>query len=158
MVHPTRRQVAFSLALAVLAPGAARAQGALPRMRVTKDPNCGCCQGWVDYLKGEGFTVEVVANADMTPLKKRLGVPAALQSCHTAEIGGYVIEGHVPAAPIKRLLRERPAARGLAVAGMPDSSPGMDVSGATDAYDVTLFGPSGQRRYARYRGRKEIKG
>jgi hypothetical protein len=79
-----------------------------------------------------------------------------LQSCHSADIGGYVVEGHVPADAIRRLLTERPQATGLAVAGMPSSAPGMDVPGAYDIYDVTLFGPSVQRRYAHYQGLREI--
>jgi hypothetical protein len=138
-------------------PALARAATALPVMKVTKDPNCGCCAGWVDYLRENGFRIEVAESADLQPLKQRLGVPDALQSCHTAEIGGYVIEGHVPSEPIRRLLTERPQAIGLAVPGMPASSPGMDVPGSNDAYDVVLFARGTQRRYARYRGRSAIK-
>lgn len=145
---------------APLLAGNARAQGtsqgSLPAMTVTKDPNCGCCGGWVDYMRQAGFTVDVVETADLNPIKTRLGVPEDLASCHTAEIGGYVIEGHVPHPAIRKLLAEKPRAIGLAVPGMPQSSPGMDVPGATDSYDVILFGASGQKRFARYRGRQEI--
>lgn len=155
MPEMTRR----SFAAAVLLPfavGVATAQTALPNMTVNKDPNCGCCDGWVRHLRANGFSVDVIETADLVPLKTRLGVPEALQSCHTAEIGGYVIEGHVPAATIRRLLKEKPRATGLAVPGMPASAPGMDVPGATDVYEVTLFDAAAQRRYARYQGLREI--
>jgi len=151
-----RRTFAIGAALLPLLAGSGRAQGALPVITVHKDPNCGCCGAWVDYLKQNGFSANVVETSNLDKIRARLGVPAALRSCHTAEIGGYVIEGHVPAGPIKRLLAERPQAIGLAVAGMPDSSPGMDVPGAKDSYDVTLFGKAGQKRYARFQGRREI--
>lgn len=156
MKHLTRRTFAAAVALLPFAASAARAQTALPKITVNKDPNCGCCEGWVKHLRADGFSVDVIETADLVPIKIRLGVPEALQSCHTAEIGGYVIEGHVPAATIRRLLMEKPQAIGLAVPGMPASAPGMDVSGATDIYEVTLFGASGQKRYARYQGVREI--
>jgi hypothetical protein len=92
----------------------------------------------------------------MDRVKADHGVPAALQSCHTAKIGGYVIEGHVPADAVQRLLADKPRALGLAVPGMPASAPGMDVPGAADVYEVVLFGAPGQSRYARYRGRQMI--
>ncbi|MCF8476767.1 MAG: DUF411 domain-containing protein [Pseudolabrys sp.] len=152
----TRRGFSIGLMAAPFLAGTAWAQAILPAMTVTKDPNCGCCGGWVEYVRNAGFAVDVVETADLNPVKTRLGVPADLASCHTAEIGGYVIEGHVPHPAIRRLLAEKPRAIGLAVPGMPQSSPGMDVPGATDSYDVILFGPAGQRRFARYRGRREI--
>jgi hypothetical protein len=128
----------------------------LPKMVVTKDPNCGCCTGWVKHVQAAGFNVAVVESPEVNRLKTRLGVPEALASCHTAEIGGYVIEGHVPPAAIKRLLAEKPDGRGLAVPGMPVGSPGMEVEGVEpDTYEVVLFGPSGQRTYARYTGSRE---
>ena len=89
-------------------------------------------------------------------VKKRYGVPDDLASCHTAEVGGYVLEGHVPAAEVKRLLAERPQARGLAVPGMPMGSPGMEMDGRTETYEVILFGPSGRRTYARYYGARPL--
>jgi hypothetical protein len=126
---------------------------ALPKAVVTKDPNCGCCGGWVEHLKAAGFPVEVTEVADVNGIKVRLGVPQALAACHTAEVGGYVIEGHVPAPAIKRLLSERPAAKGLAVPGMPVGSPGMEIDGAEpETYEVILFGLAGQRVFGRYRG------
>ncbi|MBA1158846.1 DUF411 domain-containing protein [Microvirga mediterraneensis] len=138
---------------AALAAGRAFAQAGLPKVVVTKDPNCGCCGGWVDHLKAAGFPVEVVTTPQVNRVKVRLGVPDDLASCHTAEVGGYVIEGHVPADAIKRLLAEKPQAKGLAVPGMPVGSPGMEVTGvANDTYDVVLFGSSGQKTFARYEG------
>ena len=151
-----RRHLAAGLALLPLLAMPCRAQTALPKMTVAKDASCSCCGSWAQYLRANGFAVDVVETANMDRIKADLGVPAALQSCHTAEIGGYVIEGHVPADMIRRLLAEKPQAIGLAVAGMPSSAPGMDVPGASDIYDVTLFGALLQKRYARYRGRRAV--
>jgi hypothetical protein len=113
---------------------------ATPRITVFKDPNCRCCNGWIDHLKKNGFEVDVkqVSIAELRQLKTRHGVASELQTCHTATVEGYVIEGHVPAADIKRLLRERPKAAGLAVPGMPIGSPGME-GGKQEAYSVLLF-------------------
>jgi hypothetical protein len=128
----------------------------LPKVAVTKDPNCGCCGGWVEHLKQAGFPVEVTETTEVNRVKVRLGVPQALAACHTAEVDGYVIEGHVPAPAIKRLLSERPQAKGLAVPGMPIGSPGMEVEGSEpEVYPVILFGPAGQRTFARFRGAQE---
>ena len=105
----TRRGFCLGLVLA----GAARARAAdLPRMVVTKDPSCGCCRAWTEHVRAAGFPIEVVESASVGRLKARLGVPQDLAGCHTAEVGGYVVEGHVPAAAIRRLLEERPAATG----------------------------------------------
>jgi hypothetical protein len=120
---------------------------------VTKDPNCGCCGGWVEHMKAAGFPMEVVTTPQVNRVKVRLGVPDDLASCHTAEVGGYVIEGHVPADAIKRLLGEKPQAKGLAVPGMPVGSPGMEVAGVeNDTYEVILFGLSSRKTFARYEG------
>ncbi|MDR5653969.1 DUF411 domain-containing protein [Ruixingdingia sedimenti] len=128
----------------------------LPLVNVTKDPSCGCCDGWAAHLKAAGFPVRVVESADMGSLKQRLGVPEDLASCHTADVGGYVIEGHVPAAAIRRLLAERPEAKGLAVPGMPAGSPGMDFLGvAPEPYEAFLFGPT-TRSFGRFLGPREI--
>jgi hypothetical protein len=133
-----------------------RAGESLPKVAVTKDPSCGCCGGWVEHLKQADFPVEVTDAADVNRVKVRLGVPQALAACHTAEVDGYVIEGHVPAPAIKRLLSERPQAKGLAVPGMPIGSPGMEVEGSEpEVYPVVLFGPAGQRIFARFRGAEE---
>lgn len=114
---------------------------------VWKAASCGCCAGWVDHMRKAGFAVTVHEVDDVDPVKARLGVPDQFQSCHTAEVGGYVLEGHVPADSVARLLRERPAAKGLAVPGMPQGSPGMET-GVKESYQVVLFGtPDGARVY-----------
>jgi hypothetical protein len=158
-----KKELALSrraLLLGAAAFGLPRPAGAaetLPKMVVTRDPNCGCCGNWVEHVKAAGFPVEVVEVADVTPLKTKLGVPDALASCHTAEVGGYVLEGHVPAKAIKRLLAEKPKVTGLAVAGMPVGSPGMEVPGqAPDTYDVVVFSAGRQNVFARYRGAQPI--
>lgn len=158
--HWTRRALVLGVAQIAGALSLSQISGAtdaLPRMIVTRDPNCGCCGAWVANVKAAGFPIEVVEAADLAPLKAKLGVPEKLASCHTAEVGGYVIEGHVPADAIKRLLTQRPPATGLAVAGMPIGSPGMEVPGTPpETYDIVLFAPGGQRVFARYRGPQEI--
>lgn len=153
----TRRSVVTAFCAAPLAGTSLRswAQGS-PKIVVTKDPTCGCCGGWVDHLRASGFTAEVIESPEINRVKVRLGVPQDLASCHTAEIEGYVIEGHVPAPAIRRLLAERPLAKGLAVPGMPVGSPGMEVEGSQpETYSVILFGPAGQRTFARFRGAVE---
>jgi len=128
-----------------------------PAITVTKDPNCGCCDGWADHLKANGFAVNIIEDPQINRVKARLGVPAALASCHTAEIEGYVIEGHVPASAIRRLLALRPKARGLAVPGMPVGSPGMEIEGTPpEIYAVIAFGPGGQTVFARFKGTDEL--
>ena len=125
---------------------------AAPPVTVYKDPGCGCCGAWVDYMKANGFSVTVHDVRDMTPHKQKLGVPERLASCHTAVIDGYTIEGHVPVADIRRLLAERPKARGLAVPGMPQGSPGMET-GKLDPYDVLLFHTGGKASVYRSYGK-----
>ena len=160
MTIATRRAVlagALPVAAALVLPRYARAAETLPRMTVNRDPACGCCGGWVAHVKAAGFPIDEIESADLAPLKTKLGVPVELSSCHTAEIGGYVIEGHVPADAIKRLLAERPQAKGLAVGGMPIGSPGMEVEGTPpETYDVVLFSADAQRVFARYRGAQAI--
>ena len=145
-----RRQL-LGAALTAIA-GAATAQTTLtnkpPLLQVWKDPNCGCCGDWVKHLQSNGFLVQVIDTGNVAA-RKRLGMPDALGSCHTARVGGYVIEGHVPAADILRLLREKPDALGLAVPGMPIGSPGMDgpeYKGRRDPYDVLLVSRGGATR------------
>ncbi len=126
---------------------------------VTKDPSCGCCTAWADHLKANGFAVKIVEDPQINRMKARLGVPSDLASCHTAEVEGYVIEGHVPASAIRRLLAQRPKAKGLAVPGMPVGSPGMEVPGtAPEIYAVMMFGPEGNKVFARYKGADEVPG
>ena len=154
----TRRTVLAGLTASVVAgyPNHPRAQS-LPKVVVTKDPSCGCCSGWADHIRTAGFPVEIKETSEVNRLKVRLGVPQELASCHTAEVGGYVVEGHVPADAIKRLLAEKPQAKGLAVPGMPVGSPGMEVEGAApDTYEVLLFSPLGQMTFARYRGNQAL--
>ena len=126
-----------------------------PALEVWKDPNCGCCQLWVEHLQDHGFEVKV-HDVGNTAVRKRLGLPERLGSCHTATVAGYVIEGHVPAADILRLLRQKPQALGLAVPGMPIGSPGMDgevYKGRRDAYEVLLVQRDGSTRtFTRYPG------
>jgi hypothetical protein len=114
-------------------------------MVVTKNASCGCCGAWVDRMRGAGFRVEVHDVDDLGPIKTRLGVPAGKGSCHTAEIGGYFVEGHVPAEDIKRLLAEKPRAKGLVLQGMPLGSPGMEVpDGTVQPYTVELIDLRGE--------------
>ena len=119
---------------------------------VYKDPSCGCCTKWVDHLRANGFAPEVHDRSDMDALKDSLGVPAKLRSCHTAIVETYVIEGHVPAVDVKRLLSSKPAKTvGVAVPGMPAGSPGMEVGTRVDRYDVIAFAPGGGTRvFARH--------
>jgi Cu/Ag efflux protein CusF len=128
-------------------------------VQVWKDPNCGCCHLWVEHLQASGFKVEV-RDVGNTAARKRLGMPEQLGSCHTATVGGYVIEGHVPAADIHRLLKERPVALGLSVPGMPIGSPGMDgpeYKGRKDAYDVLLVQKDGSSKsFQRYPGQARM--
>lgn len=126
-------------------PNASPVDNALPLVTVHKSRYCGCCTKWVEHMRAEGFQVRVVETEDMGPVKQRVGIPPAKGSCHTAEVGGYFVEGHVPAADVKRLLAERPKARGLTVPGMPAGSPGMETPGGrVQPYTVELIGPEGK--------------
>ena len=146
-MSPARR-ILFAFAAFSGAIGAAHA--ANPTM--FRDAGCGCCLKWLEQVKASfGQRVEVVNAADMTAVKDKQGVPETLRSCHTVLVGGYVIEGHVPAKEIARLLREKPkGVKGLAVGGMPTGSPGMEHGDHREAYQVMSFGPGGQRVYASY--------
>lgn len=153
-----RRAVLAGLAAVPLAsaPLVARASE-LPLVTVHRDPSCGCCGAWVDHIEAAGFPVRVIETSDLDAEKRRLGVPAELASCHTAEVAGYVVEGHVPAPALRRLLSERPAATGLAVPGMPIGSPGMEIPGAPpERYAVVLFGPAGRTSFGDFLGAAEI--
>ncbi|MDX5363351.1 MAG: DUF411 domain-containing protein [Pseudazoarcus pumilus] len=111
---------------------------------VYKDPNCGCCGKWADHLRDNGFQVREVATRDMALVKSEAGVPKALGSCHTALVGGYVVEGHVPAADVRRLLAEKPKLVGLSAPGMPLGSPGMEGPYPAERYDVVGFDAQGK--------------
>jgi hypothetical protein len=123
---------------AAAAQPAVAAAGAVA-MVVYKDPSCGCCRQWVAHAAANGFAVTTQDVADVAPIKAKYGVPPALHSCHTAIVGDYAIEGHVPADLVAKLLRERPALAGLAVPGMVTGSPGMEMGDRRDPYDVVSF-------------------
>lgn len=112
---------------------------------VYKTPTCGCCGRWVDHMKANGFTATVKDTADLAPIKQRLGVPASMVSCHTTVVNGYVVEGHVPAEAVRKLLKERPAIVGIAAPGMPAGSPGMEGP-VKQRFDVVTFDRSGHSR------------
>ncbi|WP_116475789.1 DUF411 domain-containing protein [Zobellella maritima] len=121
------------------------------QMTVYKSESCGCCQGWVEHMTTEGFELEVINSDNLAPIKAGAGVTPGLASCHTALIDGYVIEGHVPAADVRRLLEQRPAVKGLTIPGMPQSAPGMDMPGIP--YEVLSFGEGDQTAvFSRYPG------
>ena len=152
MHHTTRRQWMTAIA-------AAAACAALPAwatsnataVEVWKDPSCGCCQDWIEHMQANGFTV-AVHDTGNTAVRARLGLAARYGSCHTALVGGYVLEGHVHADDVRRLLREKPEALGLAVPGMPVGSPGMDgavYGGRRDRYDTLLVLRDGTSRVFR---------
>lgn len=128
------------------------ARKALLPIDVHRSPTCGCCMKWVAHLRDAGFDVRVHEHDDMQAIKQRLGVPESARSCHTAEVGGYFVEGHVPAGDIQRLLSDKPVARGIAVPGMPLGSPGMEVpDGTVQPYEVQLIGRnSAAQPYARH--------
>ena len=116
-----------------------------PIVAVVKDPGCGCCSKWIEHLEKAGFRTTVTESREIDAFKDSKGVPKSARSCHTGTVGGYVIEGHVPAADVRRLLKERPNVAGLAVPGMPSGSPGMeDPSGRTSPYDVLAFDKAGK--------------
>lgn len=123
----------------------AQAAGAPQSMTVFKSPTCGCCTAWIEHVEKAGFKCTVRDFADLTEVKRTFGIPRALESCHTAQIGSYVVEGHVPADLILKMLREKPAGRGLAVPGMPIGSPGME-GGTPERYQVLFLNKDGTTR------------
>lgn len=129
------KEAGTALVALFLLSGVASAAG----LTVTKTPWCGCCTGWIDHMKAAGFDVTVHEEEDLTAIKAKMGIAPKHQSCHTGEIEGYAIEGHVPAEDVARLLKERPDARGLSVPGMPVGSPGMEMGSRHDAYEVLLI-------------------
>lgn len=153
----TRRTMMLGAAAAALSFGMALSAAPLsawaaaePPVEVWKAAGCECCDGWVRHMRAAGFAVTVHTVDDVAPVKRSAGVPDALGSCHTALVDGYVVEGHVPAADVKRLLAERPQARGLSVPGMPQDAPGMD-GGTGQPYQVVLFGgAAGPQVFARH--------
>jgi hypothetical protein len=150
--YPVAPRVAIMLRrLVLLLFALASAPAFAAEVVVYKDANCGCCKKWISHLEANGFTVKAHDIKDLVARKTAQGVPPTLYSCHTAKVNGYTIEGHVPAADIRRLLKERPKVRGLAVPGMPVGSPGMEQGGHKDRYDVLTFDKQGKTGvYARY--------
>ena len=140
-------RVGTGVAAFIVAPAVARASTltAARPMTVYKSPTCGCCRRWVDLARGAGYTMTVHDTDDVESIKRRLKIPESLWSCHTAIVGGYHIEGHVPLDLVAKLLREKPKGSGLAVPGMPAGSPGMEIPGKKDRYDVLLFRPGGRQ-------------
>ncbi len=144
MTLTRRAMMACTASFAASVPVMGTAQGG-PAIHVLKDPNCGCCTAWIGILRDDGFTVTTERSYGTLLIRHKLdnGIPQKMTSCHTGEIEGYMIEGHVPAADIRRLLAERPDAVGLAVPGMPYGSPGMGPEDRREAYDVFLIRKDG---------------
>ncbi len=143
-----RNGIVLAAGLAVAGGGAAWLLGSRTAeatdIVVYKDPNCGCCRKWVDHMRDNGYSVEARNTRDLPAIKAEQGVPRQAQSCHTAIVGGYFVEGHVPAADVQRLLKERPDIRGLSAPGMPIGSPGMEVPGKpAQAYQVLAIAHDG---------------
>lgn len=133
------------LAAAITLIGGMATAGAAEVVTVYKSPTCGCCTKWMEHLKQNGFQVQAREVADVSQARRLLGMPEQYGSCHSAKVGPYLVEGHVPAADIKRLLRDKPEALGLAVPGMPAGSPGME-SKHPERYDTLLIGKDGNKR------------
>jgi hypothetical protein len=146
----TRKALSFLAAIPLVLVSPMQAAG--PEVKVYKTRTCGCCGKWVDHLKANGFQATVTDVPSTAEYRQKYGVPEKLQSCHTAVVAGYTIEGHVPAADIQKLLKQRPKAKGLAVPGMPLGSPGME-STRREAYSVLLFqADGGASVFTRYPG------
>lgn len=144
MTPSNSRRVSAALVAALAMAGIGlTAQTSAPTVVVYKTPTCGCCQKWVEHLQASGLTVMSHNREDLSPVRAQHGVPAALTSCHTALIGSYVVEGHVPASDVKRLLAEKPAIKGIAVPGMPLGSPGME-SPNPQKFDTLAFTADGR--------------
>lgn len=126
-------------------------QATLPEVVVYKSQYCGCCGGWVEHMEANGFNVVTRNTEDMAAVKERLGVRPEHASCHTAVVDGYIVEGHVPADDVKRLLTERPKVAGVAAPGMPIGSPGMEQGDTKQPYDVVSFGPQGAAVFSSHR-------
>jgi hypothetical protein len=145
------RRTVLGLVLAAVPATACAKSTRTAQLTIFKSPYCGCCGAWVEHIKGSGIKAAVNEMEDVTPVARKLGVPDAMRSCHTAMIDGYFVEGHVPAADIRKLLRERPKARGIAVPGMPIGSPGMEQGDRRDDYETLLVLSNGTSRvFARH--------
>ena len=147
---PSRRALLVGLPVAFLANAAAAAPE--KRLIAYKTPWCGCCGGWIAHMRQAGWAVQVVEREDLAPIRAQHGIPDRLASCHTAVVGAYAIEGHVPAADIDRLLNERPAARSLSAPGMPAGSPGMEAAGREPYATVLILNDGSTRVFGRHNG------
>ncbi len=136
LLAPLALGLAVGTALPALASG--------EEVTMFKDPNCGCCGKWADHMRANGFQVKEIATREMGAVKRQAGVPQELGSCHTAKVGGYIVEGHVPAADVKRLLADKPPVVGVSAPGMPMGSPGMEGPYPADRYDVVSFDRDGK--------------
>lgn len=137
---PLLAPLALCLALGGALPAAASGEPVI----MFKDPHCGCCGKWAEHMRANGFEVKEIATRELGAIKRQSGVPQALGACHTAKVGGYIVEGHVPAADVRRLLAEKPAVAGIAAAGMPMGSPGMEGPYPAERYDVVSFERNGK--------------
>ena len=148
----TRRKLLLSASVMPFLSHAASAESP-DLVTMYKDPSCGCCGSWLDHVASAGFKTKTIEHADVTQIKEKYGVPSNLWSCHTATIGDYVIEGHVPVAAIKKMMAEKLPIKGLAAPGMPAGSPGMESPGSEpESYEIIAFGPTGERTYMRFVG------
>ena len=149
-----RAALVTGLAAAALPPLAlAQTPGRVARqITVYKTPWCGCCGGWISHMRQAGWTVEVIEHEDLAPIRARHGIPDRLASCHTAVVGAYAVEGHVPAGDVDRLLRERPAARALSAPGMPAGSPGMEAAGREPYTTMLILNDGSTRVFGRHNG------
>lgn len=144
------KQTSIFVAMLILLLGNAQASGLADTVEVYKSPHCGCCNKWIEHLQQAGFAVRAHDVANVTAERHRLGMPNQFAACHSAKIGNYVIEGHVPAADIRRLLKERPQAIGLAVPSMPPGSPGMEGAYAVPYDTLLVQGDASYRVYAKH--------
>lgn len=154
MVKVSRRNALLmfgAAAMPLVWPAAGNAVSGLPAVTAFRNPGCGCCEKWAENLTQAGFEITMTDDPALDARRAKLGVPAGIAGCHTAQVGDYIIEGHVPPEDILRLLAEKPEARGLAVPGMPMGSSGMDTDGPAEAYDVLVFMADGSSKlYARH--------
>jgi len=144
-MHPPKKLIPYGIAIALAALGADAFALPAATVEMFKNPYCGCCEHWAEHMRANGYVVNVRVVPDVTPVRRGLGVADAFVSCHTATVGGYVVEGHVPAGDVGRLLKEHPRALGLASPGMPQGAPGMDGPGKAP-YDVLLVQRDGRSR------------
>lgn len=151
MVKISRRNALMICGAAAVWPATGNAASGLPPVTAFRNPGCGCCEKWAGLLTQAGFDVKMTDDPALDERRAKLGVPAGIAGCHTAQVGDYIIEGHVPPEDILRFLAEKPAARGLAVPGMPMGSIGMETEAPAEAYDVLAFMADGTSKlYARH--------